>query len=278
MRRVLVLVVAVLFLTGCTIKFFYNQLDWFVPFYASIYLDLNSKQEDFFSEQFDQQLLWHRKTQLPAYADFLERVSRDVSKGLTTETIIYIHHTARGFMTVLVNQLAPDIVDLFYQFDDKQLARLYGKLDEDSEEFNQKYILAPPKDLRERQVEKTRQYVEFWTGSLNPDQIKVIEQWGERTILMGPEFHEMQTRWLQEFRRVMTLRANRSEYKKAFLALLENREFGRSKAFKEKYERNQVLLRAFYLEMDRSLTEKQRSRALGKIGYYAKSFRTLASE
>ena len=68
----LCLLLAVL-VSGCGFRFVYNHLDWWTNWYLDDYVTLNKQQKQVFDEQFEQLHLWHRKTQLPAYAQQLKR-------------------------------------------------------------------------------------------------------------------------------------------------------------------------------------------------------------
>ena len=74
----LTLIAAVLLLQGCSIKFWYNRLDWVVPWYVDDYVELSGQQE----EQLEKLMLlkteWHRKNELPRYIAWLDSLDKDI--------------------------------------------------------------------------------------------------------------------------------------------------------------------------------------------------------
>lgn len=276
--RGLVIGVLALLMAGCAVRLVYNQLDWLVPWYLDDYIELEGPQEKLFKSRLESYLQWHRREQLPQYADFLEEVAAQAEKGLTREQIAAIQLRTEELAQAMVDRLQPDMIELFAMASDQQVDQLFKKFEEGNERYRKDYLEASPKEQRKQRAREARKYVERWTGSLNKDQRQLIRDWSRSYELMGPELAETRLAWQREFRRILELRHDRPAYEAAFRQLLANPTFGRSEALQTKFYRNQQALVALYLELEHSLSTDQRKRMVKKLRSYAGDFRVLATQ
>lgn len=274
----ILLLLAVLLSAGCAVKFVYNQLDWAIPWYLSDYMSLNSHQEKEFKKRLDSYLKWHRKTQLPLYADFLTQVAKDLETGMTEAKLEYIQQQTEVLGQALIERLVPDMAVLFQAASDKQIKALFKKFKEDNESYREEYIEASERAQRKRRAKEVEDYVERWTGRLNKEQRGLIRQGTDQYLLMGEEFLQARIAWQDEFYRILSFREDKDRFEKAFAHLLLTYDFGQSEAFARKLAHNQKVLRAMYLELDKSLSARQRQHAIKKLLDYAEDFRELAEQ
>lgn len=91
LRALLVILLAVLLLGGCSLRFAYGKLDWLVPWYVRDFVTLNAGQRSDLDRRLAVQLTWHCRTQLADYAAGLrdaqtlfssDRVERGAARGL----------------------------------------------------------------------------------------------------------------------------------------------------------------------------------------------------
>ena len=272
------LLLVLLLLSGCAVKFVYNQLDWAVPWYLSDYMSLNSTQEQVFEERLNRYLAWHRKTQLPEYGAFLEQVAEDLEDGMTPPSVQRIQARTRQLGQALIERLVPDMVALFQHASDQQLVELYDKFAEKNKEYTEEYLEVSEKEQRKRRAKDIESYVERWTGGLSSAQEALIRDATDQYALMGGEFLEARLAWQEEFRRVLAMRNDKQAFEKALTRLLLAEDFGRSEEFERKYAHNQKLLESVYLRLDQSLSKKQRAQAVKKLRSYAGDFYELAAQ
>ncbi|OUS30152.1 hypothetical protein A9Q99_06645 [Gammaproteobacteria bacterium 45_16_T64] len=275
---------AVLFLIGvalipaCAVKLVYNQLDWLVPWYVSDYLDLNGKQDDFFEERLEDYLDWHRKSQLPEYSAFLDKVATDVADGLSEQEVRYLQNETERLAGIMMERLAPDIADLFADADDQQLTDLYVLLEKEGDRLRAKNAGASLRKLQEEQVEEVIDTIERWTGSLSDAQEDMVATWGGRYQPMGEDFYQAGTAWRAEFKGVLALRKQPKLYRSRLITLLTTPNFGRSETLEQKLESNKNALTQLYFELDRSFTKKQRRHIVSTLHSYAEDFAQLSKE
>ena len=272
------LVGVVLLISGCAVKFVYNQLDWAIPWYLDDYMSLNGTQEEVFEERLQKYLRWHRTTQLPEYGAFLEQVADDLEAGMTQDGIRRIQERTRELGSVLIERLVPDMVALFQHASDDQVKELFEKFREDNREYRKEYIEVSGKEQRKRRAKEIEAYVERWTGRLNSEQKELIREGTAQYALMGQEFLDARLAWQEEFRRILGLRQDQPAFEKALTGLLLAENFGQTDTFARKFDHNQQLLESLYFRLDKTLTKGQRSRAVEKLRSYAKDFHELARE
>lgn len=275
-QRVVILVMLAVLASGCAVRLIYNQLDWLIPWYLGDYIKLEGPQKELFRTRLDAYLQWHRREQLPLYADFLEQVAAQAEKGMSEADIMAIQLRSEALAQALVTRLQPDMIELFAMATDEQVARLFEKFDEDYQQYLKDYVQASPAVQRKRRAKEARQYVERWTGSLNRDQRALIDGWAANYELMGEELAQTRMIWQDEFRRILAMRHDRPAYDQAFARLLGNPTFGRSERLQQKFERNQQALVALYQQLDRTLSADQRARMVKKLQRYARDFRHLS--
>jgi hypothetical protein len=277
-QRLLLVSALVLLASGCAVRFVYNQLDWLVPWYLDDYIALEGPQKQLFESRLDAYLQWHRREQLPLYAEFLEDVAGRAKRGLKPSDIATIQRRTEELAQAMVIQLQPDMIELFAMASDKQVEKLFRKFAEDDARFRKEYLEVSAREQRRQRAKEALLYVERWTGSLRKEQRKMIDDWSQSYELMAEELLETRTAWQQEFRRILDMRQDRPAYEAAFKQLLANPTFGRSDALQQKYDRNEQAVIALYLQLDHSLSPDQRTRMVKKLRSYADDFRHLAKQ
>ncbi|WP_461422525.1 DUF6279 family lipoprotein [Ketobacter sp.] len=277
-QRISILIILSLLLSGCGVRFVYNQLDWIIPWYLDDYMELDGRQEDAFRSDLDRYLAWHRTEQLPLYAQFLNQVADEAETGLSVDDIARVQLQSEQFAATLVERMKPDLIELFATATDEQVDQLFEKFNKENAKYRKEYVDVPEQKQRQQWQKEVIRYAERWTGDLNKDQLALIRKWSEQFALMGEGVGESRLAWQAEFRRILQLRTDRAAYEKAFVALLDNPQFGRSPELQQKMDANSDLLINLYLNIDKSLTTKQRTKAVAKLRDYADDFVVLAKQ
>ena len=85
---VLMLCVLALLLTGgCSlVRLGYSQLDTIAGWMAHDYFDLEATQREAFRQRFERLHAWHRREQLPEYAQFLSETRSRAQRGASPPT------------------------------------------------------------------------------------------------------------------------------------------------------------------------------------------------
>ena len=72
MKKIALVVVASLLMSGCSIKMAYNNMDRLIRWGVSDYVDLNRAQKDTLNREIRKFQYWHRVNHLPEYAAYME--------------------------------------------------------------------------------------------------------------------------------------------------------------------------------------------------------------
>ena len=169
--RISMLFALVLVLNGCAVKFVYNQLDWLIPWYLDDYMEMEGDQEALFENRLQAYLAWHRSTQLPLYAEFLEEVATRAEKQLNEQDIQFIQTQTETLADAMIRRLIPDMVDVFATASDEQIAELFEKFEDDNAIFRKDYIEAGEEVQRKQRQKEVLRYAQRWTGKLNKSQV-----------------------------------------------------------------------------------------------------------
>lgn len=195
-------------LNGCSrATLVYRNLDMVVPWTLNDYLDLDNRQKDELRERLREHLAWHCSTQLPELLANLEQLERETAGGqLDRRDLEPQYRDVRDAMHSVAVEITPTATDLLRALSDKQVAELRNALEENREEYREKY-LAPPLDrqIRER-AERMQERLQYWLGQLNAAQ-------RQRVLLWSHALNEQNSRWL----------SNRERWQELLLAAVEQR-------------------------------------------------------
>ncbi len=276
--RLSLLVLLLFSLTGCAVKFVYNQLDWLIPWYLDDYVTLDPLQEVKFDAQLEGYLRWHRTQQLPEYADFLQWVAEASEDGFDRNEVDQIQLRSQAFADILFRRLGPSMVELLQQLTDAQIEEMYVNFAAENDEFREKYIEQKVVKQRFKRGKDIRKFIERWTGQLDDEQQLLIREWSQNYQLMGAEFIQSRLDWQARLKAALQKRQNTVAFEAAVLELFAQRRMGRSDEYWERFEFNQQLIKQLYLDIDKTLSPSQRQRSIAKLNAYAQDFRELAAQ
>ena len=162
MRKVLLLS-SVLFLSGCTLQFGYNNIDWLVHWYVDDYVDLDREQREQFDTQMDKFLAWHRDNELPRYRNQLTELQQQVKSGSVSSEQWLDHLTrVRQHWWQSRDEMAELMVPLANTLSDAQVAALFDELKDQNEESREEELAETPEQDREERFERMIERLETW--------------------------------------------------------------------------------------------------------------------
>jgi len=173
--KLMLILVCLTFLHGCSSKFAYNNADWLANWYIDDYLDLNHDQNRLIKKELQSTLIWHRQTQLPLYKQSLLSVSNDLT-DLPISASVWRQHINKiaVFWDISRNQLSSQASKLVPLLSQDQVDYLFNKLHEKNlsrlEEFNDQTI----EKYKEQRFEKLSDSLEDYLGSLTTQQQEYI--------------------------------------------------------------------------------------------------------
>ena len=274
--RLLAGLLAALLLGGCSgaVRIAYENADAFARWKAGNYLHLSGADSEELDERIDAFHEWHRAEALPRYAALAEEAARRVADGLSQEDLVWgydslIAHGGDG-LRAAAERLAP----LLDRVGAEQLPHIERGFAEDNRRFAKDYLRGSEEDRRRRRVKRTVERLEDWVGRLSEAQRARVQRYAERVPAID-EMRERDRRRLQAgFLEIV--RAGRArERLPAFVAAWQR---GRDPAYAAASEAFRREFNDLLLDLDRTLTPEQRTRAVARLRGYAADFAALADK
>lgn len=167
--RVLIAAISLVLVSGCGIKWWYDQMDTLLEYRIDQYFDLTSQQEDFVSTQLAKHLVWHRSEGVPVHVAFLTETRNRLADGVTRDDIFWFFGQYREQLFMIVDRLSSDSVLFLTQLNMDQIDYFSEQLKEQNEEYEERLALSREKRL-EKRLESTLEFLEDWMGDLSESQ------------------------------------------------------------------------------------------------------------
>lgn len=276
LRALLAVLVISVSTSGCTTKLAYDFLDWGLYWELRDYVKFNRDQRFRVKDEISQLIDWHRSEELPQYADQLEKLSKELKSGITVGQLEEFSNNLRDSWQRIVIKTLPAAVDIISNLTDEQvndfLKMLIEKEGDDAKKIE--------KGTHVRTVKKREAYVSKKIvdviGKLNEDQKSLIAQWA---LSMKPtqELSLAQAiQWRTRMQTVLTERHNKQQMEDNLMVLFANPEQLRSASYRRVIEKNKRLIMQLLFDLNRTLTNQQRSKLIKKLQSYINDFRDLS--
>jgi hypothetical protein len=268
---------AVALLGACTmLRVAYNNVDAVVRVMAQDYFDLWTEDSTELRLHIAKLHEWHRREELPQYADLLLASSDRLAAGLTQADIASLLAKGRERYQALVVHAADEAAPLLARLGPEHHAALAKKLASNNAKFAKEFL---GDDLREREkarVKKLAGYIEDWTGTLSAvQQARVVA-----AVRAFPRLQELQlaSRQARQQELLVLLRQKRTaaELAPALRAYFSDWELRRGSEYGRMATEWEEQLTHMLLDIDRTLTPEQRSRAVKRAQKFVEDFRALS--
>ena len=276
LRALLAVLVISVSTSGCTTKLAYDFLDWGLYWELRDYVKFTRDQRFRVKDEISQLIDWHRSEELPQYADQLEKLSKELKSGITVGQLEESYNNLRDSWQRIVIKTLPAAVDIISNLTDEQvndfLKMLIEKEGDDAKKIE--------KGTHVRTVKKREAYVSKKIvdviGKLNEDQKSLIAQWA---LSMKPtqELSLAQAiQWRTRMQTVLAERHNEQQMEDNLMVLFANPEQLRSASYRRVIEKNKRLIMQLLFDLNRTLTNQQRSKLIKKLQSYINDFRDLS--
>lgn len=263
----------VVLLAGCSAaRLAYDHADIYLKWKASSYVPLEEADAVELGRGIDGFLAWHRSRALPQYAAIAEEAARRFSQGLSRRDLVWGYDAAMVQARESVRAAAERIAPLLDRLTSAQVAYLERRFAEDNRSFARKYLRGSEAERRRRRVERNVERLEEWVGELSRGQVERVARYSERAPLLEDLRARERRRLQDEFLALARTHTARERLPDA----AAHWERGRDRATAAAYEAAREEYFAMLLDLERSLTAEQRSRAARNLARWADDFRTLA--
>jgi hypothetical protein len=271
--KVTVLSLLAALVSGCTaLRLAYDNADTWLLFRANSYLDLQAKDSEELSERIDEFFAWHRRNALPHYARISDEAAKRVAQGLSREDVVWGYDSlvahARQSLRVAAERIAP----LLDRLTPPQVAHMERQFADDNRKFAREYLRGTEAERRKRRAKRLEERLEDWVGNLSAVQLEKVVQFSER----APLYDELRERDRKRMQAELLDMIRKREAQKRLPDWASNWDRGRDPAHLSASERYRQEYAGLLVDLDRTLSAEQRSRAAANLRRYAEDFRILA--
>ena len=277
--RAAVLLAACAALAACSsTRFAYDYADTALRYMASSYLDLDPVQAEEMRTRIAQFHEWHRAKELPAYAVLMRSASERAARGVTADDVAWGLASVRARYRRFAAKAAEDAAPVLATLAPDQIAVLERKFAENNRKFEKEFLASDDERRRRAQVNRMLERFRDFAGDLTPDQEARIERFA-----IAHESHvalrfEDRRQWQQDVVAALNGRRPAQELGRSLAETFEKPERRRSEAFVQADKAWDEDLGRLIVELDRTLSAKQRAHVVGRLSDYAKDFAALAGE
>jgi len=269
----LLLTTSILLLSGCSTQFFYNQLDWVLPWYLEDYVSFKEAQTQTLDSQVAQFLSWHRTQQLPAYADFLGQVNQSIpprSPQAVNQWLLQIESKINTLYQGVGQYLGP----LAQTLTPAQQKELINNLTEKTQTYAQAYVNIGQAQARTMGTERMLELFGDWLGELTPKQTTQIKTFAQSTHWLSPELLYARQQWLQALEKAFN--SPKPLQAADIQALFKDRKTFWRAQLKTQYKANRTQLAHLIFQILDQATSQQIEHLKNRIASYRQDFIDLA--
>lgn len=265
------------FLSACSAtRFAYNQLDWIVVWYLNGYFSLEEQQKDQLRDAVVRNLDWHRRTQLPKYAEYLRQLDRDAAGQVTADLLEQRFDEAIVFWDAAIEHMLPDVAAFFLTFSDEQVDDFVGNLGDNNEELWDEYAGETPEQRVERREKAAFKGFKRVVGPLDDDQKALIRSYLSNMHDVSEYWIESRRRWQLDFRDLIVERPAEPEFSERLAALMLDPNRTDDPAYREKVDENRRVFIEMTVALAAALTDKQRLHFSDLVMGFARDFEVLS--
>ena len=274
----------VVWLAGCSaVKLGYGNAPALTYWWLDSYVDFNSTQAPAVRESLATLHAWHRKTELPAYADALRGLQALASGDVTPAQVCEVSAEIQAHMQRLAEAAAAGISAFTPTVRPEQLQHLALQFEKRSEKWREEWVELPRAELGKKRLKQAVERAEMFYGGLEPAQLAILREGIARSSFDARlTYREMLRRQrdilqvLEEHGRAGTARS--AHVQAEVLALLERLRESPDSAYRAQQERMMLEGCTNLAALHNSTSKAQRARLLETLHDYEADMRALASE
>lgn len=264
-------------LAGCATSLVYPKLDTLLGLYVRGLVTLEDEQSRQLSRMLERNLDWHRRDELQRYDAWLRDLAESVATGLKRPSLDEAVTEAEAHGRRLLAQLAPGYIELAVTLTDRQVQELLDNLERADEKTWLEHSQQTSEDRFEARERAVRRHVERITGPLTATQRALVREyaWTARPFMF--EWRENRRRWREELAAALQLRTGPGEaFTSRMRVLLAEPDRLWTPEYRIALATSRAQLLDLLLELDATLSPKQRARAERRLLALAEDLRDLA--
>jgi hypothetical protein len=289
-KKMIVWIVLITLLSGCTTQFTYNRLNWIISWYLEDFVDLSDSQENAFERKLNTFLVWHRKQALPEYIVFLEKIKQqhvmawDSIHGqmlpFDKEQINKLETHLTSLFSQILSSTAHHSIELLITLNQKQIVEIGLAFDKKNRSFEEKFLQIDEEALRQIQRQRVQNLFEHFLGELNSSQRASLTAWQKRIMPNAEGILQTRKRWQQSLIQLLKSSQNLEKvdlFDRLSVLLIDRKKF-QSAMYKKNYAHNRELFYGLIQAMQAAMTQEQFLHLIQEIESYQQDFKALSQQ
>ena len=271
--RILCTLLLVAVLAGCsTVRLVYENAETYIRWRATDYLEVEGEQVEELDRAIAAFMAWHRARALPKYATLLDEGEQRFARTLGPADLEWGYDAAMTQARESLRNAAERIAPLLDKLEPQQIAQIERQLAEDNRKFQRDNLRGGERERRKRRTERNVERLEDWVGRLSQAQIDRVALYSARAPLLD----EMRDRDHKRIQGELLKMIRARQARQRLPDFAANWDRGREAAYAAALQEARREYFAMALDLDKSLTPRQRSLGQKKLRGYAEDFRRLA--
>ncbi len=276
--RIALLLAALAWLAGCSgLRIAYDNADSIVRWMADDYFELEGPQEDDFRARLARFHAWHRSRELPRYGALLTRAGEKLADGLTEQELRWALDAVTQRYRHTMAHAAPDLAAVLSTLSEAQFAHLQRKFAESNAKYFEKYVEGGEAKQRKQRGKRTLALMRDWFGDLSDEQEGQLNAWNDKMPLLYALRLQNRQRRQDEFVALLRQYRDAARLEPELRHWLIDWDTGIHAEYRRLSDIHEEYYIGMLLELDRSITPKQRAHAASRLNEYAELFRALAA-
>ena len=262
-------------LSGCSgLQLGYNNADALLHWRGGRYFGFEGEQKAEFERRVQRFLVWHRKSELPGYARVANELADRLARGVSQADLVWGYDSFQAHLRTSLKAGAAEIGDMLDSLSPAQVDRFQAQLEGENRDFAKEHGLREPaEERRARRVKRNVERMEDWVGPLTDAQVERVVLYSSR----APLDDELRDRDRRRMQRELLAIVKAKEAKKRLAQWAAAWNQNREPAYEAARKANLQEFYAMLLDLDKTLTPEQRSRAVRRLRGFAGDFVALAA-
>ncbi|WP_028117421.1 DUF6279 family lipoprotein [Ferrimonas senticii] len=270
-----IVAIGLLLLSGCSVKWTYNWLDWLIPWQLDDYVELNDRQSEQLDSLIATTLAWHRQNELPRYVEHLSQLRRDLQQPLTAAEIQAHRQRLNQHWDRLYQHVIPNLIPLIQSLSDRQVAQIIDTVAEQEQQLKQEELELTLAKRIVRSNKQMKQGMEKRLGALTKQQQRDIEQYNSDRHRSVEMWFAYRGHYQQLLETGLRQRADTAELQRVLNLLLVDYDRLKSPELLAMRDANEQLLLRALTDIQHSLTAKQSAKLDKELAKFQQDFAEL---
>jgi hypothetical protein len=277
-QRLCLIVLMTFAITACTNRIVYDNADWWLNWYIDDYVQFDREQQRTVDRYLDQQMQWHRQSQLPRYEAFLQQTKQDFSGQLSVALVRARFEAVYQFWRDFVGQAMPAFVTVLAQLDEKQANGFIASVEKETRSFEKDYADTTPEELARDQQKSTEKTLKKWIGKLSDEQSRTISRWARAMKNVYPASIKQRKQWQEALALALRERNRPDLFEQRLRVLFVTPSDSWSPEYRALVETNELLTAQLVVDIHHSLTPQQKAHLLTTVDGYIDDIHKLQKD